>query len=183
MSKKPRPLKKVTPIENLPFIRRLNLYQALSQALIRSRVMVEMANALEVDEAAAGPKIIRQTLGVVWGPEMSYVMVMWNYFANIEATIEFWTRYGFSDPVVDELLRNAEFRRIIHNFRNKVFHVSPVTEGAFGEMVDSFDEVGEWTVEIEAEMVRYARHAIRTLIESDESAEYFAAELAKDDSF
>jgi hypothetical protein len=181
MAKNPKPLKKPTPIEKIPFVRRLNLYQALSHALIRSQVMATMGNALEVDDEGSGPKIISQTLGVMWGSELSYVMVMWTYFATVEATIDFWSRYGFSDSKVDELLENEEYRRIIHNFRNKVFHVTPVTDDAFGEMLGVFEELGDWTVKVQDAMIGYARSAIRGLMESDEAAAYFMSNLAKND--
>jgi hypothetical protein len=140
-----------------------------------------MGNALEVDDDESGPKIISQTLGVIWGSELSYVMVMWTYFATVEATIDFWSRYGFSDPNVDELLKNGEYRRIIHNFRNKVFHVTPVTDGAFREMMSVFEDLGDWTVKVQDAMIGYARSAISALVESDEAAAYFEANLAKND--
>jgi hypothetical protein len=132
--------------------------------------MAELANSIDVDSEDWQVQIIEDTINVKAGPAIVHVMAVRMYLASLEATIDFWVRFGFSDPVVDDLLQHDGHRNILHDFRNKTFHVTPVTDRAFAAIESAFDEIIPWAARVETEMTTYTRTNIhRLLLSGDES--------------
>ena len=140
---------------NAEMQRTVNRLYAISIALLRSETVFvsyrehakEMFASGKSDDALV-EEIPDRVSNLEASPLLRAGSMMMLYLGTLYSVVEAWRKWGFADPNVDRLLKNA-FVDELKKYRNAVFHISEATDPRIMQWTAERDRV-EWAQSLAA---------------------------------